>query len=66
VTNDKLAETVYRIDENVKHLLKVVPIVTRLEKESAVNKREHRIAFLLLMPLVLWVAKKFGIPFSGG
>ena len=53
MNSEKMIETVSRIHRDVKHLLKVVPVVTRLEKESAVNKREHRIAFLLITPLII-------------
>lgn len=55
-----------RIDENVKLLLKTLPVISDLEKESAINKEQHRTAFwlisLLAAPSLLWICKKLGLP----
>lgn len=58
-------EKIARIDANVKALMQALPIVHELNKDSAVNKREHRIAIslvgLIVLPMIAWICHALGI-----
>jgi hypothetical protein len=57
-------EKIAKIDANVEHIIKELSIVRELTVDSAINKREHRIAFavisLLAVPILHYVFKKLG------
>lgn len=59
-------EKIARIDANVTTLLGALPVIQQLDKDSAVNKREHRFAMwvigLIATPVVLYFFKKLGVP----
>lgn len=54
-------EKIARIDANVETLLKFLPKVQELDKDSAVNKTQHKMLMLfVLTPLVYWLCHKVG------
>lgn len=63
--DESQAEKIARIDANVKSLLFTIPLVHHLDKESAINKREHKIAISILgilsLPVIAWICKTLGI-----
>jgi hypothetical protein len=58
------SEKIARIDANVQMLVKVLPKVQELDKDSAVNKTQHKmIVSILLTPIIYWVCHKLGVEF---
>jgi hypothetical protein len=56
----KLAE----VHTNVKILLSFLPKVQELDKDSAVNKTQHKMLMsILLTPIVYWICHKLGVEF---
>lgn len=66
MSDESHLEKIARIDANVTTLLAVLPVIQQLDKDSAVNKREHRFAIWVIglvgAPLVLYFCKKLGLP----
>jgi hypothetical protein len=62
MSDETHGEKISRIDANVKLLLSSFSTLRDLEKDSAVNKREHKIFTALLVavipPSLLWFWKK--------
>ena len=65
---DDHGEKIARIDENIKELMRTLPIIQQLDQDSAINKKEHKIAIslggILLLPIIVWVCKLIGVNVS--
>ena len=42
-------------------IAKLTPLVERIEAESAANRRERKMVFMFLTPMLAWICKKLGI-----
>jgi hypothetical protein len=63
--DDEHKERVARIDENVKHLIRILPVIQKLDRESEINKHEHKWAISIfaatVFPFLIWLVKRIGI-----
>lgn len=62
---ETLGERIARIDANVQSLMHSVPKIHKLDIDSAVNVKEHKIAIslavILGLPVAGWIFRKLGV-----
>jgi len=57
-------EKIARTDENVRYLMRVLPLIQSLDRDSAVNKRDHKVAItvtgMVIFPFFVWLCRRLG------